>query len=92
MQNWAARIVLSSQVLHVLHIINYGDNFVGVATPDVGHHSYDTLRHLGLNISDKKLVAPCTRAVCLGVEIDSERSTISIPAEKLQQICDMVTE
>ena len=77
-------------------ITNYVDDFIGVVTPDVVRHSFDTLRrelrHLGLDISEKKLVPPSTVAVCLGVEIDSVHSTISIPAEKLTHICRMITE
>ena len=77
-------------------IINYVDDFIGVATPDVARCSFDALRQLmhdlGLDISHKKLVAPGTVAVCLGVEINTVTSTIAIPAPKLKQIQNMVKE
>ena len=41
-------------------------------------------------MSQKKLIAPSTKAVCLGVEIDTVNRTISIPQEKLTKIHDMV--
>ena len=39
-----------------------------------------------------KLVSPSTRAVCLGVLIDTEEGTVSIPDDKLRQINDTVKE
>ena len=50
------------------------------------------MKDLGLTISDKKLVPPSTQVVCLGVLIDTEKGTVSIPPEKLRQINDMVNE
>ena len=86
---------LSDAVHHVMRhmgfkVINYVDDFLGVATPDVARRSYDALRQvmrqLGLDVSAKKLVSPSTSAVCLGVNIDTIDATISIPDEKLGQI------
>ena len=92
---------LSDAVRHVMRqkgfkVINYVDDFVGVATPDVARRSYDALRQLmrqlGLDVSAKKLVSPATSAVCLGVNIDTVDATISIPQEKLGHITAMVHE
>ena len=47
---------------------------------------------LGLTISEKKLVSPSTKVVCLGVLIDTENATISIPEDKLAQIQVTVTQ
>ena len=73
-------------------IIDYIDDYDGV--PSVTHKSYVTLLNLmsklGLSVSEKKLVVPSTQAVCLGVLIDSENGTISIPPEKLEQVNTMV--
>ena len=38
------------------------------------------------------MVPPSTSAVCLGVEINTEKGSISIPQAKLRQICDSVSE
>ena len=77
-------------------VINYVDDFVGIGTPSVASASYhcllDLLRRLGLDVSQKKLCPPSTKAICLGVEIDMVRRTIAIPDEKLQRICEMVDE
>ena len=77
-------------------IINYCDDYVGVATPDVARNAYaflyKLLQDLGFNISAKKLVPPSTQATCLGVRFDSIAGTISIPPDKLDQILRNVTE
>ena len=71
-------------------VINYVDDFVGVGVRSVAsaafEHLKNVLHRLGLEISVKKLVPPTTKAVCLGVEIDSVNKTIAIPDEKLKVI------
>ena len=73
--------IFSVSVRHIMHrhgftVINYVDDFIGVATPSVTQCSYDFLLHLlrdlGLEVSVKKLVPPSTKVVCLGVEIDTQ--------------------
>ena len=58
--------------------------------PSMAFKSFDYLtslmRELGLTVSEKKLVPPSTKVVCLGVLIDTENATISIPEDKLAQI------
>ena len=77
-------------------VIDYIDDYVSVGIPGVAHDSYNYLvelmRQLGLTISEKKLVPPSTQVVCLGVLIDTERGSISIPDDKLTQICDTVKQ
>ena len=77
-------------------IINYVDDFVGVGTPSVASASYqcllDLLHGLGLDVSQKKLCPPSTKAICLVVKIDTIRCTISVPEEKLRRICQMVDD
>ena len=79
-----------------LKIINYVDDFIEVATPNVARRSFDALRQLmhdlGLDVSQNKLVAPGTVAVYLGIEINTVTSTTAIPAPKLNQIKNMVRE
>ena len=75
-------------------IINYVDDFVGVGIPSFASASYDCLLsllcRLGLDVSQKKLCPPSTKAVCLGIEIDTVKRTISVPEDKLQRIRHMV--
>ena len=77
-------------------VINYIDDYVGFGIPSDAKssydHLYDLLDRLGLTISQKKLVPPSTSVICLGVEIDIEKGSISIPQKKLCQICDTVCE
>ena len=50
------------------------------------------MKELGLTVTEKKLLPTSTQVVCLGVLIDTEKGTVSIPPEKLHQINDMVKE
>ena len=91
----------SDAVRHVIrqrdiNVINYIDDFLGYGTPGVARRSYDALldvmAQLGVTVSKKKLVASTTKAVCLGILIDTVEGTVAIPPEKLQDIKNMVKE
>ena len=77
-------------------VIDYIDDYVGVGVPDVASASFASLfklmNDLGLTISDSKLVPPSTQVVCLGVLINTENGTVSIPPDKLSQINDTVRQ
>ena len=77
-------------------VINYIDNFLGYETPTVARASFDKLldkmRHLGLDVSEKKLVQPATQAICLDILVDTIQGTVAIPQEKLDVIRTMVTQ
>ena len=77
-------------------IIDYIDNYIGVGIPSVVNASYESLlqhkEHLGLTVSDKKLVPPVTCITCFGILINLVHGTIEIPADKLQQINVTVQE
>ena len=81
---------------HDVSVINYIDDFLGYGTPDVARRSYDALldvmAELGITVSEKKLVAPTTQAVCLGILIDTIKGTVAIPDIKLKDIKIMVKE
>ena len=75
-------------------VIDSIDDYVGVGVLDIACVSFGSLfKHLndlGLTISDSKLVPPSTEVVCLGVLINTENGTVSIPSDKLSQINDTV--
>ena len=75
------------------HVTNYIDDIIGQATKSQAEVSYNTLYNLlgelGLDISKKKLVPPSTKASCLGVVIDTEKFTISVPEGKLHEITSL---
>ena len=75
---------------------NYVDDFIGFGTPNVVQqsflHLHDHLKHLGLQISTKKLVKPATEAAFIGVFINTIECTIAILQDKLEHICGMVEE
>ena len=75
-------------------IWNYIDDFLCVALPSKIQHSYvqlqSLLNELGLTVSEKKLVPPNTKVVCLGILVNTEDCFISIPQDKLsviKQLC-----
>ena len=76
-------------------VLNYIDDFLGFGVPSVAKKSFDALfeimTELGLTISAKKLIYPATKAVCLGIEIDTVQGTLAIPNDKLGQIKAEVT-
>ena len=76
-------------------VINYVEDFVGSGTLSVtcgAFHLLALLRRLGLDISERKLVAPRTKVTCLGLEIDTVKRKVAIPQDKMQRIVAMVQE
>ena len=69
---------------------NYIDDFLCISLPSKINQSYvrlqELLAELGLTVSDKKLVTPSTKVVCLGILVDTVQCTVSIPPDKLHSI------
>ena len=88
---------LSDSIRYIMNInghdalFSYIDDLIYCGLPSTIHTSYqfllDLLQELGLDISYKKLCPPSTKVVCLGILIDTIQRTISIPEDKLKQIC-----
>ena len=59
-------------------LTNYIDDLVGNATVSQAEPAFQKLKNLlqelGLTISETKLVAPTTKCVCLGIEVDTVNS------------------
>ena len=74
------------------HLVNYVDDLLGLESEGHSMESYQFLRRFleraGFPISLSKLAPPSTRCICLGVIIDTERESVTIPPGKLQQILD----
>ena len=68
----------------------YLDDIVGVVHPHQANNALLTithlLQHLGLPSNEKKVEPPSHKILCLGIEIDAKRGTLSIPVDKLQKI------
>ena len=77
-------------------VIDYIDDYIGVGVLSVANVSYhfllNLMERLGLSVSQKKLIPPSTRVTCLGVLIDTDTGTISIPSEKLVQINETIQQ
>ena len=73
-------------------IWNYIDDFLCVSLPSKISKIYTRLQglieELGLTISSKKLVPPSTQVTCLGIVVNTEDLTVSIPQDKLSTIKD----
>ena len=71
-------------------VTNYIDDIIGHSVISKSNDSFQTLRdlllELGFDISEKKVVEPSTKVTCLGVDIDTEKFTVSIPPEKITEI------
>ena len=50
------------------------------------------LQKLGLDISVKKLIQPCTKAKCLDFELDTTNFTVAVSQEKLANIHKTCTQ
>ena len=68
--------------------------YIGLpSSVDQAYHSLlDLLQELDLEISQKKLHAPDTKVVCLGILIDTIQRTMSILQDNLEQIIKMCTD
>ena len=77
-------------------LFNYVDDMMLCGTPSKIHPAFQFLVHLldqlGLTLNSKKLVSPTTSMVCLGILIDTETRTMSVPPEKLENIIQMCAE
>ncbi len=79
------------------NIVHFADDFLIVGTKG-GCTSCARLvetfervcRHLGVPLAEEKSVAPTTKLVYLGIQIDSVQQLVSIPPGKLQRIIDKV--
>ena len=50
----------------------------------------ELLPELGLDISHHKTVTPSTKVTCLGIEVDTENFTLSVPDGKLVEINNLI--
>ena len=71
-------------------VTNYVDDIIGHSLVRKSHDSYQNLRilltELGFDISEKKVVKLATKVTCLGVDIDTEKFTVSMPPDKVAEI------
>ena len=75
------------------NLFNYVDELIYCDLPSKIYPAYQFLLQLlpklGLDINEKKLVPPTTSMICLGILVNSETRTMSVPPEKLQSITGM---
>ena len=78
------------------NLFNYVDDLIYCDLPSKMYEAYhfllQLLPKLGLEINKKKLVPPTTSMICLGILVDSQVRTMSVPPEKLKCITDMCHE
>ena len=92
---------LSDAVRHIMRqrnfdVINYIDDILGIDLPSKIDASFDALccllHDLGFQISKKKLEPPTTVLNCLGIVVNTETFTMSIPPAKLEEIITMCSK
>ena len=75
------------------NLFNYVDDLIYCDLPSKIYQAYQFLLQLlpmlGLDINTKKLVPPTTSMICLGISVNSETRTMSVPPEKLASIADI---
>jgi hypothetical protein len=78
---------------HDITVVNYIDDFIGVAPIHDAHRAFymtkKILADIGLPISEDKTVPPVSECVCLGIVINTNNLTLSIPKEKLNNIINI---
>ena len=88
---YSIRYIMRQQGFPYLH--NYVDDLIYCGLPSNIHQSFETLlellTQLGLTINPKKLVAPSTSLVRLGILINTATRSMSVPPYKLDSIIDM---
>ena len=77
-------------------LFNYVDDLIYCDLVSKIHKAYqfslELLPQLGMDINREKLFTPTTSMTCLGIFIDSEARTMSVPPEKLDNIISMCFE
>ena len=72
------------------YTMSYVDDLLGAELRSKARGSYKSmvalLQELTIPISTSKLTPPTTKLTCLGIEVDSVKATLSIPADKLGEI------
>jgi hypothetical protein len=81
----------------ISNIIHYVDDSLGASTTKAtAQHEFDaavlTFRELGFEIANEKLVPPATAVEYLGILLDTQSWTISLPPHKLLRIRAMLDE
>ena len=83
----ALTLTLRSQKLW---LINYLDDYVGVAPPALANSHFlslmNLLRFVGLPVNHTKVEEPAKVITCLGIEINAETGTLKIPDQKINEI------
>ena len=75
---------------------NYIDDIYAVAHKDSAGLAFETLKeilqNIGLPLNENKVFAPCTSLTIMGIVVDIEARTFSIPHEKLTEIVKACVE
>ena len=70
-------------------VLNYLDDFGGADTPELALKAYEELGHVLISCRIKGL-SPKHKMVFIGVMFDTEDLTLSVTAERLQEILELV--
>jgi hypothetical protein len=86
----AVRYILKK---HDIIVGNYIDDFISIVPVSDAHRAFSITKQIlydiGLVTSDEKKVPPTCECACLGIIINTNSFTLSIPKPKLKTIVDM---
>ena len=90
---------LSDSVRYIMaqegyYILSYIDDHMIFGLEEICKKAFDRLtsllHELGFTISEHKNVTPTTKAICLGILIDTNDFSMSVPTDKLAQIKNLI--
>ena len=93
--NYVSTFIFEVLTLKGLKIVNYLDDFIAVSDSlEMNLKARDEvvglLRFLGFHVAFDKLIYPSTCVTYLGIEIDSEKMELRLPADKLIKLKDIL--
>ena len=79
---------------HSFSVHNYIDDIYAVAHRDLADVAFETLKEIlhgiGLPLNENKVFAPCTSMTIMGIVVDIQACTFSIPHDELLEIVNLV--
>ena len=91
-QRVAEAVIRIYKRLYQRDAVAYIDDFGGAEQPAAAHLAYKQLVHLitevlGLTLAPDKSISPTTCLIFLGLELDTIKMELRVPADKLAQAC-----
>ena len=92
---------VTDAIRYILHqdnimVVNYIDDFAGIATPSQAHTHFNSLRsllqELGVQESEPKATEPSSVMTWIGIEFNTLDMTLKMPQDKISETLKLVRE